>query len=465
MMRRTRLRFRMLPALPQNTGAWAPALAPQEGFVFARAGEAGGREHFIGSAIAERISLSPRKHADFSAWLEKLETIHEETSPGSPPFLPLIGGYFGFEAIRHWEELPSLGCLPGWNDVELLFARDVLRCDARGTWIGTRSFDGDLGGKGMEKRLDALERRVEQARKLKPPPIPRKTASRKPVKPGKFEGLWGSTAFEKGFSRVRKHITEGDVFQCVLSDRMNLSFSEAQWEEAHSDLFQGTPSPYQAFYRSKGKRILSTSPERLISVSKGRAETHPIAGTRPRGKNAAEDRRMVAQLRASPKELAEHIMLVDLGRNDLGKVAIPGSVHVREFLTLQKLARVQHLVSVVEAKLPKGLSPWRVLQAAFPAGTLSGAPKLRAIEILSGLEPVARGPYGGAIVIADTKGTLDSCILIRSLFGEVGKNGKGKAWVQAGAGIVYDSRASREYAEIDAKSRGIRELVCPKGKG
>jgi anthranilate synthase component 1 len=190
------------------------------------------------------------------------------------------------------------------------------------------------------------------------------------------------------------------------------------------------------------------------SPGKLKIETCPIAGTRPRGKNLAEDRNFEKQLLASVKEKAEHLMLVDLSRNDIGRVSEPGSVKVREFMQVHRFSHVMHLVSTVEGKLGRGQSAWDALGSCFPAGTLTGAPKIRAMQILSKLESLQRGPYGGAIVYHDFSGRLDSCITIRSLYIR-GKTGI----IRAGAGIVADSEASREYQEVLNKTRAIRRAV------
>ena len=214
------------------------------------------------------------------------------------------------------------------------------------------------------------------------------------------------------------------------------------------------PSPYLYFLRMGGMEVLGSSPEMLVKVTGGRLEYRPIAGTRPRGRDEAEDRRREEELRSSEKERAEHVMLVDLGRSDLGRVSEYGSVQVRDLMRVERYSHVMHLVSSIEGKLRSGLDALDALAACFPAGTLTGAPKVRAMEIIEELEPVRRGVYGGAVLYADFAGNLDSCIAIRTML----MKGK-RAYVQAGAGIVADSDPASELAECRNKAEALLKAV------
>jgi anthranilate synthase component 1 len=254
--------------------------------------------------------------------------------------------------------------------------------------------------------------------------------------------------------RMKEHIRAGDVFQGVISERMRVNL-KAHPFRVYRALRMLNPSPYHYYFATAGQAVVGASPEMLLKVGHdGRIETCPIAGTRPRGKDVATDQKMERQLCASVKEKAEHLMLVDLARNDLGRVSEPGTVRVSEFMRVRRFSHVMHLVSTVQGKLSKRHSPWDALIATFPAGTLTGAPKVRAMQIISELEPVRRGPYGGAFVLYDFSGRLDSAITIRTLFAS-----KRGAFLQAGAGIVADSRPEMEYQEILNKARPVLKAI------
>jgi anthranilate synthase component 1 len=278
---------------------------------------------------------------------------------------------------------------------------------------------------------------------------------------------------------VKEYITAGDVFQCVLSQRFDC--------EPGVDAFQiyralriVNPSPYMYFLRfglegvlphpsAKARtdgapkamngaprecHIVGSSPEMLVRVHDGTIEYRPIAGSRPRGAADADDQEMERSLRADAKEIAEHVMLVDLGRNDVGRVSEFGSVKVKDLMFVERYSHIMHLVSALTGKLREGLAPLDALRACFPAGTLSGAPKIRAMEIIEELEPARRGVYGGAIVYADFSGSLDSCIAIRTLFMD-GEKGS----IQAGAGIVADSVAQKEHEECGNKAKAVVRAI------
>ncbi|MEM9406999.1 MAG: anthranilate synthase component I family protein [Acidobacteriota bacterium] len=245
----------------------------------------------------------------------------------------------------------------------------------------------------------------------------------------------------------------GDIFQAVLARRWEVE-QEVDPLSLYRALRMVDPSPYMVLLESPELSLVGASPEMLVRRTGERLETRPIAGTRPRGEDALEDRRLAAEMLADPKECAEHVMLVDLGRNDLGRVAAPGSVWVDSFMQVEHYARVMHIVSNVAAKAGAASSALDALFACFPAGTLSGAPKIRAMEILDELEPEARGPYGGAIGYLSFSGDLDTCITIRTLVVE-----PGRASVTAGAGIVADSDPQREAQETRDKAAAMLQAI------
>jgi anthranilate synthase component I len=255
--------------------------------------------------------------------------------------------------------------------------------------------------------------------------------------------------FEAGVRAIQERIGAGELYQAVLSQRFEADV-QADPFTIYRALRHVNPSPYMYFIRMGGLAIVGSSPEMLVRVEGRHVETHPIAGTRPRGASDEEDLRLAEELKRNEKEKAEHVMLVDLGRNDLGRVCEYGSVRVPQYMALERYSHVMHLVSRVEGRLAEGCDHLDALVACFPAGTVSGAPKIRAMEVLSGLEPTARGLYGGAIGYIDFAGNLDFCIAIRTITMR-----DGRAHVQAGAGIVADSNPAAEYEETRDKARAL----------
>ena len=249
--------------------------------------------------------------------------------------------------------------------------------------------------------------------------------------------------------RAKDYITAGDIFQVVLSQRFETEI-ESDPFTVYRALRYVNPSPYMYFIRLGDVSIVGSSPEMLVRVEGRRAETHPIAGTRPRGMTAEADAKLADELRANEKERAEHVMLVDLGRNDLGRVSAYGSVQVAQYMALERYSHVMHLVSRVVGELTGEHDRLDALAACFPAGTVSGAPKIRAMEIIDELEPTRRGIYAGAVGYVDFAGHLDCCITIRTIVIR-----DGRAWVQAGAGIVADSDPTAEYEETRAKASAL----------
>jgi anthranilate synthase component 1 len=259
--------------------------------------------------------------------------------------------------------------------------------------------------------------------------------------------------YEAGVERIRDYIYAGDAFQVVLSQRFSTPVSVSPFA-IYRGLRAVNPSPYMYFIAFDDFALAGSSPEPLVTVQGSKVETRPIAGTRRRGADDTEDQRLMDDLRADEKECAEHVMLVDLGRNDLGRVCVPGSVQVDELMGMELYSHVIHMVSSVSGSLAEGCTAIEALKATFPAGTVSGAPKVRAMQIIDELETVRRGPYAGAIGYLSYGGDLDTCICIRTLLIK-----DGVAYVQAGAGIVADSDPAREFAETESKAAALLRAV------
>ena len=259
--------------------------------------------------------------------------------------------------------------------------------------------------------------------------------------------------FTRMVGRAKEAIRAGDIIQAVLSQRLERDLS-CEPLDVYRALRSLNPSPYMFLLRFGSLALVGASPEMLVRCEDGRLETRPIAGTRPRGRTEAEEERLIHQLRASPKERAEHLMLVDLGRNDLGRVAQVGSVRTPELMVVEKYSHVLHLVSGVTGLLKPGKNAFDVLRATFPAGTVSGAPKVRAMEIIAELERTERGPYAGAVGYLSFSGNLDTCITIRTVLMK-----DGRAYIQAGAGIVADSQPAREYQETLNKAQAMLRAI------
>jgi anthranilate synthase component 1 len=257
----------------------------------------------------------------------------------------------------------------------------------------------------------------------------------------------------KSVERAKQYIAAGDIFQVVLSQRVDFVPEVAPFD-IYRALRTVNPSPYMYFLRMDDVCVLGSSPEMLVRVTGSKLEYRPIAGTHPRGRDEAEDARLEKQMLSDEKERAEHVMLVDLGRNDLGRVSEYGSVKVRDLMYVERYSHVMHIVSALEGKLRSGLDALDAFAACFPAGTLSGAPKVRAMQIIEELEPVRRGIYGGSVLYADFAGNLDSCIAIRTML----MKGK-KAYLQAGAGIVADSDPAEEFQEAINKAQAVLRAV------
>jgi anthranilate synthase component 1 len=299
-------------------------------------------------------------------------------------------------------------------------------------------------------KIDFLERELERnlSRTRRPPP------AELAVTP-----IQSREQFEGGVRTIQEQIAAGEVYQAVLSQRFDTEVAAPPFD-VYRALRHINPSPYMFFIRIGKDAIIGASPEMLVRVEGRHVETHPIAGTRRRGVTPDEDQRLAEELRRNEKEKAEHVMLVDLGRNDLGRVAEVGSVRVPQFMTLERYSHVMHLVSRVEGKLAEDRDRLDALVATFPAGTLTGAPKIRAMQIVGDLEPTRRGLYGGAVGYLDFAGNLDFCIAIRTITMR-----EGRAQLQAGAGIVADSHPAAEYEETRDKAQALIQALQMANQG
>lgn len=375
---------------------------------------------------------------------------------GVPRFSGGAVGYFSYDAIRLRERIPDKNPKDDpADDIFFGFYRDIIAFDNREhrlllitNIILGKDTDTGRAYKDAFHRLGTMEDRMAVRLQTGHLSVRQKSDPASNFKKAEFE-----TAVEK----CREYIRAGDIFQVVPSQRFTVQV-EADPFDLYRILRVVNPSPYMYFLAVDGTSVIGASPEMLVRVEKGHIEMRPIAGTRPRGKTEAEDEKLVRELLADPKERAEHVMLVDLGRNDVGRVARTGTVHVEEMMHIEKYSHVIHIVSNVSGELAEGKDAFDALFSCFPAGTLSGAPKIRAMEIIDEIEPVKRGLYGGALGYIGWSGTMDTCIVIRTIV-----YCNGVATVQAGAGIVADSEPAREYQETlhkaDALFAAIRKAV------
>jgi anthranilate synthase component 1 len=376
--------------------------------------------------------------------------------PGLPPFTAGAVGYFAYDVVRQLEEIGEHAkddlAVP---DAELMFFDRLLAFDHLRHQIHIMAA-ADVSRENPRRAYDrALRDIAALERKLAAGLTP--ALWRKSVKPktGKLKIHAGTRrdVYLRNVERCKEYIAAGDIFQVVYSQRFDFTPEVAPFD-LYRALRQVNPSPYLYFLKMNDRHILGSSPEMLVRVTGRQLEYRPIAGTRPRGRDAAEDARLEQQVRNDEKERAEHVMLVDLGRNDLGRVSEYGSVKVKDLMYVERYSHVMHLVSALEGTLRKDLDALDALAACFPAGTLSGAPKVRAMQIIEELEPTRRGVYGGSVLYADFAGNLDSCIGIRTML----MQGK-KAYLQAGGGIVADSDPAAEFQESMNKAGALLRAV------
>jgi anthranilate synthase component 1 len=374
-----------------------------------------------------------------------------------PPFAGGAVGLFGYDLVR-WAE-PTVGERRnelGMPDLALMVSDVLLAFDhlRREVTILANVFAGDDLERGYNEAVAA----IADVRERLAGPVPR--VRRDPRDPPRFESNVGSDGYARGVEVAKEYIRAGDIYQVVPSQRWSAE-SPVEAFSIYRGLRAVNPSPYMYFLDFEDFQIAGASPEPLVTVSGRHVSQRPIAGTRPRGATLEEDNRRAESLLEDEKERAEHVMLVDLARNDLGRVSEYGSVHVDELMAVETYSHVMHIVSEVSGTLRDDVTAMDALRASLPAGTLSGAPKIRAMQIVDELEPQARGPYGGAIGYLSYTGDLDTCIYIRSALVK-----DGQVHVQAGAGIVADSDPDYEVRETEAKAKGVMkaiELACAQG--
>jgi anthranilate synthase component 1 len=439
-------------------------------------GEQIGRYTFLGArpymrlrARGSAIEIERGKHREqyegnVFQFVKQLLSEHQPAAiPGIPPFAGGAVGYFSYDVVRKLEKIGEHAkndlCLP---DCELMFYDRLLAFDHLRHQIHIVAAE-DVSRENPRKAYDravrdiaALERKLAAGLR---PAIWRRSSKAKPGKL-KIHAATTRAQFLRSVERCKEYIAAGDIFQVVLSQRLDFVPGIAPFD-LYRALRQVNPSPYLYFLRMGETQILGSSPEMLVRVTGRKLEYRPIAGTHPRGRDEAEDLRLEQQMRNDEKERAEHVMLVDLGRNDLGRVSEYGSVKVKDLMYVEKYSHVMHLVSALEGTLRKDLGALDAFAACFPAGTLSGAPKVRAMQIIEELEPVRRGIYGGSVFYADFAGNLDSCIGIRTMLMQ-GKH----AYLQAGAGIVADSDPASEFEESMNKAQALlRAVEMARGSG
>ena len=380
--------------------------------------------------------------------------FHSVSLPNLPPFTGGAVGYFGYDMVRTIEDIPNTGTDDlGVDDAVLMFYKTVLAFDHLRHQIHIIS--NVIADDSQESLKVQYQKAVEEIAHIEallrsPLEIPQVTRNeREVVVRSNFE----KKNYLAAVAKAKEYIAAGDIFQVVLSQRFEVDLLTAP-VEIYRALRIVNPSPYMYFLKMPDTSIVGSSPEMLVRVRDRQLEYRPIAGTLPRGTSEAEDEENAEKLRNDEKERAEHIMLVDLGRNDLGRVSQYGTVRVEDLMFIERYSHVMHLVSSLRGHLRDGLDRWDTLMACFPAGTVSGAPKVRAMEIIDELEPTKRGVYAGAVMYADFSNNLDSCIAIRTL---VVRGNKG--YIQAGGGIVADSVPENEYTETVNKSRALIRAI------
>jgi anthranilate synthase component 1 len=416
-------------------------------------GERMARYSFIGTEPLLVLRTGNENPVDPLSLAEReLARLHPVSIAGLPRFHGGMVGYLSYEVARYFEKLPCPVPDPQGLPESILMLADTLLVFDHVTHkikvVSHAHLDGDVDAAYREatRRIDNLVDRLEQ---------PMHSAALKNMPPDESEVSSNVTPgeFEAAVSRAKEYIYAGDIIQTVLSQRLARR-TTANPFAIYRALRSINPSPYMYYLHLGDFYIVGASPELLVRVEDGTVSTHPIAGTRQRGKDASEDQALEEELKHDEKERAEHIMLVDLGRNDIGRISQPGTVEATQLMDVERYSHVMHLVSHVQGRLRSGLSQFDALRSCFPAGTVSGAPKIRAMEIVAELEKEKRGPYAGAVGYFDFSGNLDTAITIRTI---VIKNDV--AYIQAGAGIVADSVPEREYQESLNKAQALISAI------
>ncbi|MEL4357936.1 MULTISPECIES: anthranilate synthase component I [unclassified Luteococcus] len=414
--------------------------------------ETDGRATWLGRELAGLSTNSD----PLTALRQTLAVLHTDRDPELPPFSSGMVGYLGYDVVRRLEKLPD-SCTDDLQVPELvmMLASDLAVLDHHKgeVWLIANAINFDDSPEHLEEaHADATRRVQRMARRLAEPresllAHQAEASSRQPDRQGTDDDFCALV------ERAKQHIVAGDIFQVVPSQRFDLPTTASDLA-IYRELRNTNPSPYLYLLRLDGFSVIGSSPEALVTVTDGLATTHPIAGTRPRGATPAEDRQHEQDLLADEKERAEHLMLVDLGRNDLGRVCEPGSIAVTEFMQVRRYSHVMHLEAAVTGRVADGQTGLDVTLACFPAGTLSGAPKVRAMQIIDELETTRRGTYGGVVGYFDFAGNADTAIAIRTALLK-----GGVAHVQAGAGIVADSVPASENLECQNKAKAVLNAI------
>jgi anthranilate synthase component 1 len=424
-------------------------------------GERFGRYSFIGLAAETRLEVRGKECSEFERGelknrvrsddplqfvRQSLARFKAAAQPGLPRFCGGLVGYFGYDTIRYIEKKVGASAKPdplGTPDILLLLSEQLAVVDNLSGKIYLVVY-ADPREAGAYKRGRQRLRELLQAlrRPVTIPAVP-------PAAPQEARSEFGEASYLKAVERAKRYIFDGDIMQVVLSQRMSQPFGASPLA-LYRALRALNPSPYMFFLNFGEFHVVGASPEILVRLENGIVTLRPIAGTRPRGKTPEADAALARELLADPKERAEHVMLMDLGRNDVGRVAQTGSVHVTDNMTIERYSHVMHIVSNVEGRLKPDLDAIAVLKATFPAGTVSGAPKVRAMEIIDELEPTKRGVYAGAVGYLGFNGDMDLAIAIRTAVLR-----DGTLYVQAGGGIVADSVPQNEWQETQNKARAV----------
>jgi len=436
--------------LKVNRGGYSFLLESVEG------GQRLARYSFIGTEPYRVLTTSGKDKTDpLPLIAEELNKYKIMPVSGLPRFCGGAVGYLAYETVTRFEELPS----PGRNPLELpeslfMFVDTMLVFDHVTHKIKVLShvhLDGDIEA-AYQKAVDKIDNLVDRLSQPLQPNQHNKAATH-PMNGYRLSSNFSKDEFEASVLKIKQYITAGEAIQVVLSQRLAQPTDVAPFE-IYRALRTINPSPYMFFLDFTDFHLIGASPEILVRVEDGMVMTRPLAGTRPRGKSPAEDARLEQELCSDEKERAEHIMLVDLGRNDIGRVSEPGTVEVSDLMDVERYSHVMHLVTHVQGKLRRDMTAFDALRACFPAGTVSGAPKIRAMEIIAKLEPEKRGPYAGAVGYFSFSGNMDMAIAIRTMVMT-----KGIAYTQAGCGIVYDSVPEREYEESMNKAQALLKAI------
>ena len=420
--------------------------------------ESGGVTQWLGEPVAGLTDRLPDDPLEAVRVLAR--RLRTPRAPGLPPLTGGLVGYLGYDVVRRLERLPRTSDPDiGMPELAMMLVTDLAVLDHTDGSVllianalrGGRADDGMRAYDDAVGRLDAM---ADALRAARPPGV----AVVEPAEAATVTTNLQPGLFEAGVERIREHIRAGDAFQVVLSQRFEVP-TAVDALDLYRVLRATNPSPYMYLLRFAGREtpfdVVGSSPEALVTVTGSSAVVHPPAGTRPRGATEEEDVRLAEGLLGDPKERAEHVMLVDLARNDLGRVCVPGTVEVPDFMRVELYSHVMHLVSTVAGEVAPEHDALDVFDATFPAGTVSGAPKPRAMEIIESLEPTSRALYAGTVGYVDASGDMDMAIAIRTAVLH-----QGRAYVQAGAGIVADSDPATEEAETRHKARAVLSAIA-----